>query len=150
MDESDLRVRLAACAFLDEQRKLSSDLFERRTLQRGFELDGERVPLQGPQGIFKPRLCQFPLSITTVPVTQGQPRPYDDALGVDIPADVIRRRYSAGLNNFFRLYRPLASTWRLYDASGREPRMIAHQVDVGAVQVYDKQTWERIQAQNQR
>ncbi len=90
MDESDLRVRLAAFAFLDEQRKLSSDLFERRTLQRGFELDGERVPLQAPQGIFKPRVCRFPLSITTVPVTEGQPRPYDDAFGVD---GLLRYRY---------------------------------------------------------
>jgi predicted ABC-type ATPase len=68
--------------------------------------------------------------------------------GHDIPADVIRRRYEAGLHNFFRLYRPLASTWRFYDASGREPRMIAHQVDVGPVQVYDKQSWERLLAQN--
>jgi putative restriction endonuclease len=90
VDESDLRVRLAAFAFLDEQRKLSPDLFERRTLQRGFELDGERVPLQAPQGIFKPRLCRFPLSITTVPVTEGQPKPYDDAFGVD---GLLRYRY---------------------------------------------------------
>ena len=56
MDESDLRVRLAAFAFLDERRRLSSDLFERRELQRGFVLEGERVPLQAPHGIFKPRV----------------------------------------------------------------------------------------------
>jgi hypothetical protein len=90
VDESDLRVRLAAFAFLDEQRKLSPDLFERRTPQRGFELDGERVPLQAPQCIFKPRICRFPLRITTVPVTEGQPRPYDDAFGVD---GLLRYRY---------------------------------------------------------
>lgn len=30
-------------------------------------LDGERVPLMSPQGIFKPRVCQLPLSITTTP-----------------------------------------------------------------------------------
>ena len=70
--------------------------------------------------------------------------------GHDIPAGVIRRRYKGGFHNFFRLYRPLASTWRLYDASGREPRMIAHQVDVGSVQVYDRQTWERLLAQDTR
>lgn len=90
MNESDLRVRLAAFAFLDEQRKLSPDLLERKTLQRGFELNGERVPLQAPQGIFKPRICRFPLSITTVPVTEGQPRPYDDAFGAD---GLLRYRY---------------------------------------------------------
>ena len=81
MDESDLRVRLAAFAFLDERRRLSSDLFDRRELQRGFVLEGERVPLQAPQGIFKPRICSLPLSITTVPVKEGQPRPCDDAIG---------------------------------------------------------------------
>ena len=48
MDESDLRVRLAAFTFLDERRKVSSDLFDRRELQRGFVFDGERVPLGTP------------------------------------------------------------------------------------------------------
>lgn len=90
MVESDLRVRLAAFAFLDEQRKRSPDLLDRRILQRGFELDGQRVPLQAPQGIFKPRVCQFPLSITTVPVVEGQTRPYDDAFGAD---GLLRYRY---------------------------------------------------------
>ena len=31
------------------------------------ELDGQRVPLLGPQGIFKPALCDTPLSIATIP-----------------------------------------------------------------------------------
>jgi putative restriction endonuclease len=90
VDESDLRVRLAAFAFLDQQRKLSPDLLDRRTLTRGFDVDGERVPLQAPQGIFKPRICRFPLSITTVPVVDGQTRPYDDAFGSD---GLLRYRY---------------------------------------------------------
>ena len=90
MDDSDLRIRLAAFAFLDELRKWSSDLLERRVLQRGFIFDGARVPLQAPQGIFKPRVCRFPLSITTVPVTEGEPRPYDDVLGQD---GLLRYRY---------------------------------------------------------
>jgi putative restriction endonuclease len=83
VDESDLRVRLAAFAFLDERRKVSSELFDRRELQRGFAFEGERVPLQAPHGIFKPRICTLPLSITTVPVKEGQPRPYEDAIGDD-------------------------------------------------------------------
>jgi putative restriction endonuclease len=90
VDESDLRVRLAAFAFLDERRKVSSDLFDRRELQRGFVFEGERVPLQAPRGIFKPRMCSLPLSITTVPVKEGQPRPYDDAIGDD---GLLRYRY---------------------------------------------------------
>lgn len=83
MTESDLRVRLAAFSFLDERRKLSPDLLDRRTLQHGFVFDGERVPLQAPQGIFKPRVCRLPLSITTVPAQDDGSRPYDDTIGDD-------------------------------------------------------------------
>jgi putative restriction endonuclease len=60
-------------------------------LERGFVLDGERVPLLGPQGIFKPRVLEaIPLSITTVPVVEGESRPYDDAFG---PEGLLRYRY---------------------------------------------------------
>lgn len=90
MDPADLRVRLAAFAFLDARRKQSPGLFDRRELQRGFLFDGERVPLQAPQGIFKPRICSLPLSITTVPVKEGQQRPYDDVIGDD---GLLRYRY---------------------------------------------------------
>jgi putative restriction endonuclease len=50
----------------------------RSLLQQGFEFDGERVPFLGPQGIFKPRLCELPLSITTSPRS-----PYDDSFSRD-------------------------------------------------------------------
>lgn len=44
--------------------------------------------------------------------------------GHNIPEDTIRRRYRAGLRNFFQLYRPLADRWRLYDSSGAAPRRL--------------------------
>jgi putative restriction endonuclease len=90
VDDSDLRVRLAAFAFLDEQRRLGAGLMARQVLAAGFSFKGQRVPLLGPQGIFKPRLCHLPLSITTVPAREGQERPYDDALGED---GLLRYRY---------------------------------------------------------
>ena len=31
--------------------------------------------------------------------------------------DTIRRRYSRGIHNFFRLYRPITTSWRFYDNS---------------------------------
>jgi len=83
VDESDLRVRVAAFAFLDQLRRLSPELFDRRTLQRGFVFEGERVPLLAPSGIFKPRVCSVPLSITTVTAKEDGSRPYDDAIGTD-------------------------------------------------------------------
>ena len=41
----------------------------------GFELAGERVPLVSMQGIFKPRIMEFPISIRT-----AHGGPYDDGL----------------------------------------------------------------------
>lgn len=37
--------------------------------------------------------------------------------GHSIPENTIRRRYKAGLNNFFSLYKPLADSWQIYDNS---------------------------------
>ena len=46
--------------------------------------------------------------------------------GHSVPDDVVRRRYAAGLRNFFRLYRPIVSTWQFYDNSDPpDPRLIA-------------------------
>ena len=35
-----------------------------------------------------------------------------------VAEETIRRRYNKGIENFFRLYRPLTDTWRMYDNSG--------------------------------
>lgn len=108
----DQRVRLAAFQFLDQLRR-EHDLLARAVLARGFEFEGERVPLMNPQGIFKPRLCELPLSITTVPVRDDRPRPYDDVVGED---GLLRYRYrgtdprhpdNARLREAGRLHTPL-------------------------------------------
>ena len=82
MTSLDQRVRLAAFEFLDRLQR-ENDLLSRDVFATGFVLDGERVPLMGPQGIFKPRVCELPLSITTVPVPDDGRRPYDDTMGAD-------------------------------------------------------------------
>jgi len=80
----DGRVRLRAFEFLTEQTQLHGEVLPRETLAAGFELEGMRVPLIGPQGIFKPAILpEMPLSITTVPVVEGRERPYEDDLGPD-------------------------------------------------------------------
>ena len=49
---------------------------------KGSVLDGHRVPILGPAGIFKPAvLPEMPLSITTVPVEEGEAPPYRDVIG---------------------------------------------------------------------
>lgn len=62
LDDSN---RLAAFKWLGEHAPLYDDVFPRDVLAAGFEFQGQRVPFLGPQGIFKPALCEFPLSITT-------------------------------------------------------------------------------------
>jgi putative restriction endonuclease len=82
----DARVRAATFQWLSEQVATHGDVLQRTILSQGFMLDGDRVPLLGPQGIFKPRvLSEAPLSITTAP--EG---PYDDAFGSD---GLLRYRY---------------------------------------------------------
>jgi putative restriction endonuclease len=80
-DPLDAAVRLRAFDFLGEQRRRSGDApLPRGVLERGFDFDGRRVPLLGPQGIFRPAvLPSVPLSITTAPLVEGRERPYDDA-----------------------------------------------------------------------
>jgi predicted ABC-type ATPase len=46
--------------------------------------------------------------------------------GHHVPPEVVRRRYAAGLRNFFRLYQPLCTAWRFYDTSKvGPPRLLA-------------------------
>ena len=80
--QGDWAVRLAAFDFLKAQTELHGDVLPRSILAAGFDYSGTRVPLVGPQGIFKPAaMREMPLSITTVPIVPGQERPYEDEIG---------------------------------------------------------------------
>lgn len=47
--------------------------------------------------------------------------------------------------NFFDLYRPLATTWRIYDnSSSLGPRCVARGANASAPLVFDEETWSRI------
>ena len=83
----DSRVRATAFAWLSGQvDRLGTDVLPHALLLKGFQLGGVRVPLLGPQGIFKPKVMDgAPLSITTV-----HGGPYDDSFGVD---GLLRYRY---------------------------------------------------------
>src|SRR4051812_10579577 len=80
MSDLDDRVRLAAFQFLDGLQRLHGETLTRELFSEGFIFEGTRVPLLGPQGIFKPAILDVPLSITTVPPVAGRPQPYDDAV----------------------------------------------------------------------
>ncbi len=75
----DQRIRVAAFDWLSKQTIIHGDVLPRDLLAKGFEFEGQMIPLVSPQGIFKPQLLQdVPLSITTTP--SG---PYDDSFGLD-------------------------------------------------------------------
>lgn len=84
MADIDAPVRMAAFAFLEEQTSIHGDSIPRSMLEEGLVFRNRRVPLVGPQGIFKPAaMVDMPLSITTSPVVQGRPRPYEDQITDD-------------------------------------------------------------------
>ena len=81
----DAKVRAAAFQSVSGLISIHGDTVPRAVLEKGFELDGQRVHIIGPQGIFKPAVMQVPLSITTSP--KG---PYNDAIG---PDNLLHYRY---------------------------------------------------------
>ncbi len=83
--DHDARVRTAAFEWLARQAEIHGEVLPRKILEKGFEIEGRRVPIVAPQGIFKPALMQVPLSITTSPNS-----PYDDGYG---PDNLLRYRY---------------------------------------------------------
>ena len=66
--------------------------------------------------------------------------------GHSVPEQTIRRRYVAGLRNFFTVYRLMATTWRLYDNAGiTGPRFIAEGRRGEPPSVRDRATWARLE-----
>ncbi len=65
--------------------------------------------------------------------------------GHHVPEKTIRRRYQAGLRNFFRLYMPLATKWQMFDNShGAEMRLIASGTSASAPEIADATIWQEI------
>jgi predicted ABC-type ATPase len=67
--------------------------------------------------------------------------------GHNVPEETVRRRYRAGLRNFFSLYEPLLSAWKLYDNSRLKPALIAERLEAGALRVYDEAIWTLVKRQ---
>ncbi len=145
----DMQVRIAAFNWLSEKVNAFGDVLPRRLLEQGFEFQGERVPLVAPNGIFKPRILEMPISITTAP--KG---PYDDAFGKD---GFLLYRYrgtdpdhrdNVGLRKVYALKRPLIyfhgidpgkylATWPVY-IIGDDRRSLTFKISVDdAVPVLD-------------
>jgi putative restriction endonuclease len=83
--DADREIRLRTFDWLTRQRDEFGETISRSALET-FSLDGRRIPLVGPSGIWKPAVCELPLSITT---TVGGP--YDDTF--DRRAGTLRYAY---------------------------------------------------------
>lgn len=73
-ETSDNTIRLSAFEWLKEQTNMHGDVLPRNILEQGFYYKNQRVTLVGPQGIWKPKFIELPISITTI--SSGQ---YDDS-----------------------------------------------------------------------
>jgi hypothetical protein len=62
-----------------------------------------------------------------------------------VPQDVVRRRYERGIDNFFRLYRPIADRWLVFDNTDPSAsRVIAQSRCEEEIDVLDERTWNMI------
>jgi len=81
----DHEIRITAFNWLTEQVSIHGDVLSWNVLSQGFIFKDQRIPLVSPQGIFRPRLCRYPLTIRSAP--DG---PYDDKFS---KGDVLLYRY---------------------------------------------------------
>ena len=65
--------------------------------------------------------------------------------GHPVPPEVVRRRYGAGLRNFFELYQPISDNWRVLDSrDGAEARPAAEGAGSRVTTVYDDHVWNQM------
>lgn len=65
--------------------------------------------------------------------------------GHAVPEEVIRRRFTAGLSNFFTLFEPVAHSWQMFDnADISGPRLLAERRPGAATVVKDEAAWQRL------
>lgn len=74
----DAEIRASVFLWLQEQAARFDYVVPRHMLEHGFHFRHSRVPLVGASGIWKPRVCELPISITST--TKG---PYQDKFSED-------------------------------------------------------------------
>jgi predicted ABC-type ATPase len=66
--------------------------------------------------------------------------------GHAVPEETVRRRFHVGLRNFFALYQPLSTTWRLYDNSASPaPSLVAAGRGRRVMQVRNRAIWSLLE-----
>lgn len=65
--------------------------------------------------------------------------------GHSVPEETIRRRYSAGIKNFFNLYQPLLDHWKFYDNSNLNHLSLIASGMKDDLTVENKIIWQELQ-----
>lgn len=65
--------------------------------------------------------------------------------GHSVPEETIRRRYSAGIKNFFNLYQPLLDHWKFYDNSIISDLSLIASGNKSNIVIENKVIWEQLQ-----
>jgi predicted ABC-type ATPase len=65
--------------------------------------------------------------------------------GHDVPEEVIRRRFTFGLANFFSLYQPIADSWQVLENADLDgPRLIAFKQPGRMIEIRDEAAWQHL------
>jgi predicted ABC-type ATPase len=65
--------------------------------------------------------------------------------GHTVPESTIRRRYHAGLKNFFNLYKPITDSWQLYDNSDdNQFGLIASEIKGNSIHIKKENIWKKL------
>lgn len=65
--------------------------------------------------------------------------------GHHVPEETVRRRYQRGLRNFFDLYRPLATSWVLYDNSESERERVVASAEGAGIMIHQPAVWQAVE-----
>ncbi len=65
--------------------------------------------------------------------------------GHDVPTDVVKRRFGRSLDNFFKLYAPLASRWAIFDNSRSPHARLVATSEGDNLSITETPTWHKLQ-----
>jgi len=66
--------------------------------------------------------------------------------GHNVPEEIIKRRYAKGLHNFFHLYKPIADSWQVYNASMIIPQKIAYGDKIQGEKIIKQNIWQKMKS----
>ncbi len=87
-------------------------------------------------------LIFFWLSSPEMAITRVKKRVQEG--GHHIETEVIRRRYTRGLQNLFSIYLPLATEYLIYDNSNGKPELVVARLINQEIQINNSPLWEKL------